>query len=70
MSKTWRSAENTECGQVVWLTVTQEIAGKKAWKRLVSWKQKAMELESHTKKFVLNLVGNEELLKCWSKKVA
>lgn len=36
MSKTWRLAENTEC--VTGCTVTQEIAGKKAWKRLVSWK--------------------------------
>lgn len=38
MSKTWRRAENPECGPALWLTVThRELGGKKAWKRLVSW---------------------------------
>lgn len=36
----------------------------------VSWKYNGMELENHTEKFVLNLVGNEELLKFWSRKMA
>lgn len=36
----------------------------------VSWKYKGMELENHTKNFVLNLVGNEEILKFWSREVA
>lgn len=36
----------------------------------LSWNKKGVELESHTNKFVLNLVGNEELLKRRSREVA
>lgn len=74
MSTYWRrelyeqnpgDGKQTRCGWAAWWAVMSGWG----WENLeeASWNYKGVELETYTKKFVVNLVGSELLWKYWSR---